>query len=476
MKSTNNKNLFSKEDLNKWYLEVIKKSEVFLHDDIKGFFYFDWYGLKIWERIKIILSDIFEENQIREIKTPLFFQKSELEQEKNHFSGFSPEVFELSYKNHQLILRPTSEILFLKYFKKKLFSYKDLPFIAGQWGNVFRKEKNNKAFLRNNEFFWYEGHGVFENQTEVQKNIAFLNNLFYSFFNDILFLPFIFGNKTENEKFFGALETFTFEVLLPDNQWLQATTVHNLGTNFSKNFSFKLPDKSNQFFYPWTNSFGISTRIIGGLIMSHGDENGLVLPSEIAVFQVCFVIYWKFLDEKKIKSFLDEWKYKLKHIFHLRFIFNSQKVDPFWFLKDCIIKGVCLFVEIGRKEFEEKFFTFFTRTNFKKEKINISNANKNFFWTNLSLLNASIKAKQDNFLKKNLKEPSSIDEFNNFLKDKTSFFIYVNLKSLKDHHVFEKKINSFDLSIRAISSMNVEKKCFFSQEKATHIIYIGRAY
>jgi prolyl-tRNA synthetase len=281
-------------DLTQWYTDVCTKAELMDYAATKGFIIYRPDGYALWEEIQKYLDSRFKAIGVRNVYLPTLIPMSLLNKEKEHIQGFAPECFEVTRAGGKdlsdtMVVRPTSETLFCDYFKDVVHSYNDLPMMNNQWCSVLRAEKTTRPFLRGAEFLWQECHALHATENEARAFALSVLRIYYDLGKEMLALPFVMGAKPESEKFAGAVSTYTIEGLMPDGQALQCGTTHYLGTGFCEKFNIRFQDKNNQMSYPHYSSEGASTRLLGALIMVHGDDNGLVLPPKIAPTQVVII-------------------------------------------------------------------------------------------------------------------------------------------------------------------------------------------
>ena len=279
------------DDFAKWYTDICKKADLIDYSSVKGCIIMRPYGYAIWENIQKILDERFKEGGHENVYMPMFIPESLLQKEKDHVEGFAPEVAWVTHGGNEklterLCVRPTSETLFCEHFANIIRSYRDLPKLYNQWCSVVRWEKTTRPFLRSREFLWQEGHTMHATAEEAEQETIRQLNLYADFFENDLAVPVIKGRKTESDKFAGAVATYAIEALMHDGKALQAGTSHYFGDGFAKAFNITYTDKDNKLRYPHQTSWGVSTRMIGAIIMSHGDNEGLVLPPAIAPIQV----------------------------------------------------------------------------------------------------------------------------------------------------------------------------------------------
>ena len=362
------------EDFSEWYTQTVIKSELVDYAPVKGLIVLRPDGYSIWESLKSSLDKKFAATGHRNGFLPTLIPESLLTKEKDHFAGFNPEVFWVTKSGEgelgdRLALRPTSETLAYTLFAKWIRSWRDLPLKINFWNTALRAEiKATKPFLRTSEFLWQEGHTVHVNSEEAEKEVTDILELYKKTVEEELAIPVITGKKSEKEKFVGAVYTFTMESLMPDGKALQMGTSHFLGQNFSKPFELKYADKENVESYAWQTSWGVSWRLIGGMIMVHGDDRGLVLPPRVAPIQVIIIpIYYSDEDKEKIGKVSKEIEEKLKDADIRVQVDNREQLTPGFKFNEWEMKGIPLRIEIGPKDLEKNQVTFARRHNRQKD-------------------------------------------------------------------------------------------------------------
>ena len=340
------------DDFAQWYTDVVKKAELIDYTSVKGCMVIRPAGYAIWELIQKQLDDMFKATGVQNVYLPMFIPESLLDKEKDHVEGFAPEVAwvtqgGLEKLTERLCFRPTSETLFCDYYKTIVHSYRDLPQICNQWCSVVRWEKETRPFLRSREFLWQEGHTAHATAEEAQERTIQMQNLYADFCENVLAIPVIKGQKTEKEKFAGAVATYTIEALMHDGKALQCGTSHNFGDGFAKAFGVQFTDKDNTVKYVNQTSWGMTTRLIGAVIMVHGDNSGLVLPPRIAPTQVMIVPIQQRKEgvlEKaaEIKDMLSNFRVKV----------DDTDKSPGWKFSEQEMRGIPLRIEIGPKDIE----------------------------------------------------------------------------------------------------------------------------
>lgn len=342
-------------DFAQWYTDVVKKAELCDYASVKGCMVIKPAGYAIWENIQNELDRRFKETGVQNVYMPLFIPESLLEKEKDHVEGFAPEVAWVTHGGleplqERMCVRPTSETLFCDFYAKDIHSYRDLPRVYNQWCSVVRWEKTTRPFLRSREFLWQEGHTAHATAEEAQERTIQMLNVYADFCQEVLAIPVIMGQKTDKEKFAGAEATYTIESLMHDGKALQSGTSHNFGDGFAKAFEIQFADRDNTLSYVHQTSWGVSTRIIGALIMVHGDDNGLVLPPRIAPVQVMIVPVQQ--QKEGVLAKVSELEGRLKRAgFSVKT--DASEKSPGWKFADCEMRGIPLRVEIGPKDMEK---------------------------------------------------------------------------------------------------------------------------
>lgn len=357
-------------DFAKWYTDVVKAAKLADYSSVKGCCILEPNGYALWEKIQSVLDKMFKETGHQNVYLPMFIPESLMRKESELIEGFAPEGAWVTQggKNtleERLIVRPTSETLFSDYYALKVKSYRDLPKLYNQWCNVVRWEKETRPFLRTREFLWQEGHTVHETEKEAKEETLKMLNIYKKFFEEYLAIPVITGRKTEKEKFAGAEYTYTVEALMYNGVALQSGTSHYFGQKFSKAYDIKFLNRNNQLEYAYQTSWGVSTRMIGGLIMVHSDENGLVLPPKIAPRQVVIVPIG---DDEKVLNLSNQILEKLKSAGIVTFADLTEKSPGFKFAEH-EVNGIPVRIEIGKRDLENNFITLARRDT--REKINV---------------------------------------------------------------------------------------------------------
>ena len=360
------------EDFAKWYTDVCIKAELIDYASVKGCMIIRPYGYAIWENIQHIMDGMFKELGHENVYMPMFIPESLLQKEKDHVEGFAPEVAWVTHGGaeeleERLCVRPTSETLFCDHFKNIVHSYRDLPKLYNQWCSVVRWEKTTRPFLRSREFLWQEGHTLHATAEEARQETEQMLNVYARFAQEALAMPVVKGQKTDKEKFAGAEATYTIEALMHDGKALQSGTSHYFGDGFSRAFEVQYTDKDNQLVHPHQTSWGTTTRLIGAVIMTHGDDNGLVLPPAIAPIQVVIVPIASHKEGVVEKA--TEICNTLKKVCRVK-LDNSDQT-PGWKFAEYEMKGVPLRLEIGPRDIENNQCVVVRRDNREKIFVNL---------------------------------------------------------------------------------------------------------
>ena len=342
------------EDFAQWYTDICLKAELVDYSTAKGFVYVRPYGYAIWENIQKCLDRRFKETDHVNMALPLLIPESLLQKEKDHVNGFAPEVAWVTYGGKErleerMCVRPTSEVLFCEHWKNVLQSYRQLPFLYNQWGSVVRWEKTTRPFLRSREFWWQEGHTLHETAEEAQRETLQQLDTYAAFLEEEAMIPVIKGRKTDSEKFAGAEATYTVEAMMHDGKALQSGTSHYFGDGFARAFDITFADRNNGRSYPHQTSWGMSTRIVGAIIMCHGDDEGLVLPPALAPHQLVIIPIAQHKEGVLDKA--NELKDRLKNLYRVKL--DDTDNQPGWKFSEYEMKGVPIRLEIGPKDIEK---------------------------------------------------------------------------------------------------------------------------
>ncbi len=413
------------ENFSEWYIQTVRQAQLADYTTVKGCMVIKPYGYSLWENIQQHLDRRFKDTGHENAYFPLLVPESLLLKEAEHVEGFAPECAWVTHGGgseleERMAIRPTSEAIICSIYQKWVKSYRDLPILINQWANVMRWEKRTRLFLRTSEFLWQEGHTVHRTKEEAMEETLRMHEVYREFMETCLAIPVIKGEKTETERFAGADRTFTVEALMQDGWALQAGTSHFLGQHFSKGFGIKFLDEDNTEKFAWQTSWGVSTRLIGGVIMSHGDDHGLRLPPKIAPIQVVIVpIYKKGMEDRineKVNNLADD----------LRDMGVRVKEDlrdfhrPGYKFTEWEIKGVPLRVEIGPKDVENNKVCAVRRDNRKKHFLDDSEA-ANTIQLLLKDIQETMLNNALEFRENSTHNPKDWDEFKSMLEEKRGF-------------------------------------------------------
>jgi len=409
-------------DFAQWYTDVVLKAELIDYSGVKGLMVLRPYGYAIWENIQRVLDGMFKATGHENVAMPLLIPESLLQKEKDHVEGFAPEVAWVTHGGEEklterLCIRPTSETLFCEHWSHVLHSWRDLPMLYNQWCSVLRWEKTTRPFLRGREFHWQEGHTLHATAEEAMAETMQQLETYANFCENWLAMPVIRGRKTEKEKFAGAVATYTVECMMHDKKALQSGTSHYFGDGFAKAFDITFTDKNNRLAYPHQTSWGLSTRIIGGLIMTHGDNNGLVLPPKIAPTQVIIVpiaVHKGGVTEKAT-----ELLGKLKDA-GLRVKADFSDNSPGWKFAEYEMKGIPLRIEIGPKDIENEQCVAVRRDNGEKIFVPLAELEEKVKEL-LDLVQSNLFEKAKRNLVENTFDAATADEIKEIIETKGGF-------------------------------------------------------
>ncbi len=361
-------------DFAQWYTDVVKKAELVDYSGVKGCMIIRPYGYAIWENIQHDLDARFKRLGHENVYMPMFIPESLLQKEKDHVAGFAPEcaIVTIGGQNklaERLVVRPTSETLFCDHYKNIIHSYRDLPKLYNQWCNLVRWEKTTRPFLRTSEFLWQEGHTMHENEEEAREETLRMLKCYEDFYRETLAIPAVTGRKTEKEKFAGAMETYTIEPMMHNGVALQGGTSHYFGDGFARAFDITFTDRDNQVKYPHQTSWGVSTRMIGAIIMTHGDDNGLILPPKVAPIQVAIIPVAQHKEGVLEKA--NEIKNLLAESFRVKLDDSDNSTG--WKYSQYEMKGVPLRLELGPRDIENNCCVLVSRVSREKKIVSLDN-------------------------------------------------------------------------------------------------------
>ncbi|MFP5471661.1 MAG: proline--tRNA ligase [Bacteroidia bacterium] len=482
------------ENYSEWYNEIVQKADLAEHSDVRGCMVIKPYGYAIWENMRDVLDKMFKETGHSNAYFPLFIPKSYLSKEASHIEGFAKECAVVTHyrlKNaedgsgiivdpdakleEELIVRPTSETIIWNSYKKWIQSYRDLPILINQWANVVRWEMRTRLFLRTSEFLWQEGHTAHATKQEAIEEAEKMLHVYGNFAENFMAMPVIKGVKSPSERFAGALETYCIEALMQDGKALQAGTSHFLGQNFAKAFEVKFADKEGKLDYVWATSWGVSTRLMGALIMTHSDDNGLVLPPKLAPIHVVIVPIYK--GEEQLQAISEKMLALKKELeakgLVVKFDDDDQK-KPGWKFAEYELKGVPVRIAVGPRDMENGTVEVARRDTLEKHVMNQADL-ATAIPQLLEDIQVNLYKKAADFRAQNITEVESYEEFKKVLDTKGGFI----LAHWNGSEEVEQKIKEeTKATIRCIPlEMEAkEGKCIITGEHSKQKVIFAKAY
>ena len=464
------------EDFAKWYTDVIKKAELTDYSSVKGCMVIRPYGYAIWENIQQDLDRRFKKTGHENVYMPMFIPESLLQKEKDHVAGFAPEVAWVTQGGSEtlterLCVRPTSETLFCEHYSKIINSYRDLPKLYNQWCSVVRWEKTTRPFLRSSEFLWQEGHTMHETAEEARDETLRMLKVYEDFYRETLAIPAVTGRKTEKEKFAGALETYTIEPMMHNGVALQGGTSHYFGDGFARSFDITFTGRDNTLQYPHQTSWGVSTRMIGALIMVHGDDNGLVLPPKVAPIQVAVIPIAQHKEGVAEKA--RELAGRLSETFRVKLDVSDQSAG--WKFSEYEMKGVPLRLELGPKDIAKNQCVLVRRDNREKLFVSLDNLEEEIAKA-LALVHDGLYAKALDNLQSKTFIARTYDEFLDIAANRPGF-----IKAMWcGDPACEDKIKDETGGVKSRCSPFEEERlsdvCVCCGKPAKHQVYWGKQY
>jgi len=465
------------EDFNQWYTDIIQEAELADYSPVKGSMVIRPYGYAIWENIQKYLDNRFKETGHKNAYFPLFIPKSFIQKEAEHVEGFSPELATVTHAGGKkleepLIVRPTSETIINHMFAKWISSHRDLPVLINQWANVVRWEMRTRLFLRTSEFLWQEGHTAHASKEEATNEALQMLDIYEEFVEEMAAVAVIKGLKSDMEKFAGAEKTYSVEAMMLDKKALQAGTSHELGQNFAKAFDIEFSDENNKLQNPYQTSWGVSTRLIGMIIMAHGDEKGLKLPPNLAPIQIVIVPIIPNEDKAKIVNEKVKEVHKLLQNYRVE-IDDRTEVSPGYKFNEWELKGVPLRIEIGPNEVNENKVVI-SRRDIDKSKVDILFENINHEIEKLLLdIQTNLLKKSKEHLKQNTTHVETFDELIDTL-NKKSGFVTCYWKENKEDELKVKESTS--ATIRCYPLSHSENKQSINQKDDGKFTIFSKAY
>ena len=468
-----------KEDFSEWYTQIVLKAKLADYAPVKGLIVLRPDGYSIWELLTSIFDKKFANNGIRNGFLPILIPESLLRKEQKHFVGFNPELFWVTHSGDneigdRLALRPTSETLAYTMYSKWIQSWRDLPLKMNFWNSALRAEiKGTKPFLRTSEFLWQEGHTVHATREEAEEEVMKILEIYKNTVEEELAIPVITGNKSEKEKFVGAVYTTTMESIMPDGKALQMGTSHFLGQNFSKPFEVKFADKDNVEHFAWQTSWGVSWRLIGAMIMIHGDDQGLVLPPRIAPIQVVIVpIYKKGDDRDMVLPKVEEIREMLESKGIRVHVDDRSELSPGYKFNDWELKGVPIRIEIGPKDVKKQSVVIAKRYNREKSSLGFTEIEKiSTILDEIQIAMLKTAREQANV---NSYVISDYNEFKSKI-EKGGFFTAPWCGKLECEEKIKEETGA-DIRVIPFGSGNTDEKCMYCQEQSISVPIFARGY
>ena len=484
-----------KTDYSKWYNEIVINADLAENSAVRGCMIIKPYGYAIWEKMQAQLDKMFKETGHENAYFPLFVPKSLFEAEEKNAEGFAKECAVVTHyrlKNdenrpgklkvdpnakleEELVVRPTSEALIWNTFKSWIQSYRDLPILINQWSNVVRWEMRTRLFLRTAEFLWQEGHTAHATEQEAMEETRLMNQVYADFVENYMAIPVIQGIKTASERFAGAEETFCIESLMQDGKALQAGTSHFLGQNFAKAFDVKYATTKGELEHVWATSWGVSTRLIGALIMTHSDDNGLVLPPNLAPIQVVIVpIYKGEKQQNEIAEVATQIKMALESKYIRVKFDNRDKFKPGYKFNEYELKGVPMRIAIGPKDLESGTVEIARRDTLKKEVISQDKV-VDFIYSQLEKIQSDLFQKALDFRESHITKVENFEEFKNILDNKGGF-ILAHWDGTQETEEMIKKSTKATIRCIPLDSKEEVGKCVFSGNPSKQRVLFAKAY
>ena len=467
------------DSFSEWYVDLVTKAELADYSPVKGCMVIRPRGYSLWEHMQQALDMRLKATGHRNAYFPLLIPQSFISKEKEHVEGFSPELAVVTYGGGEkleqpLVLRPTSETIIWSMYKKWIQSYRDLPLLINQWANVIRWEKRTRLFLRTTEFLWQEGHTAHQTQQEAEEETLTILDIYKDFAKNELALPVIDGVKTEKEKFAGAVSTYAIETLLLDGKSLQAGTSHFLGQNFAKAFDVQFQNETLELEYVWATSWGVSTRLIGAVIMTHSDRKGLILPPRIAPDEVVIVPIYKSDSRSTV---IAEAK-KLKELLSARFRVALDRNDdqkPGWKFAEWELRGVPIRIELGPRDIENKVITLVARDTGEKIQVPVASVEKKIE-TLLHVIQKRIYQRALQFREENTHTLTTFDSMKQQLQKEIPGYVVAAWDGTQETETAIK--NETKATIRVVLPQKVieESTCIFSGKKAKNMVIYAKAY
>ncbi len=468
------------EDLSRWYTHIIRRAELVDYAPMKGMMVIRPYGYAIWERIQSLLDKRLKETGHTNAYFPLFIPESFLRKEAEHVEGFAPEVAWVTHGGKEqleerLAVRPTSESIICAMYSKWVRSWRDLPILINQWANVVRWEKETRPFLRTTEFLWQEGHTAHATYEEAEEETVKIISIYKDLIEKELAIYVIEGRKSDSERFAGAIRTYTVEALMPDGKALQAGTSHNLGQNFSRAFEIKFESKEQKMEYVWQTSWGVSTRLIGALIMAHGDDSGLVFPPAVSPYQVVIVPIPKGDWIRDILPKAEEIFAILKSAGIRVLLDKRDEFTPGWKFSEWEMRGIPIRIEIGPRDVERKEVTVSRRDTRERMVISIENMVEKIMEL-ISSIQQNLFELSRKFTLENTFETGDYNEFKRLMEEKKGFIISPWCGSPQCERKVKEETTATIRIIPLNSTAEEKLSCIVCGSTPSTFVYFAKAY
>ena len=464
------------EDFAQWYTDVVKKAELMDYSSVKGCMIFLPAGYALWENIQGILDKRFKATGVENVYMPLFIPESLLQKEKDHVEGFAPEVAWVTEGGgekleERICVRPTSETLFCDLYKNIIHSYRDLPKVYNQWCSVVRWEKTTRPFLRSREFLWQEGHTMHETLEEAEDRTVQMLNVYADFLKEDLAIPTIKGRKTDKEKFAGAIATYTIEAMMHDGKALQSGTSHNFGDGFAKAYEIEYTGRDNKPHNPFQTSWGLSTRLIGALIMVHGDDRGLVLPPHIAPVQVVIVP----IQQQK-ENVLDTcYKTAEEYLSGIRVKVDDTERSPGFKFAEQEMRGFPIRIEIGPRDIANGECVVVRRDNHEKNTVRLGEL-KCYIPELLDTIQKDMYERAKKHLDSSIYDAREYDEFKTLIDEKPGFVRAMWCGSTDCEDQIKADTTATSRCMPFENNDPISDKCICCGKPARHLVIWGKAY
>ncbi len=467
------------ENYSQWYLDIVLQAALADYSPVKGCMVIRPRGFAIWEKMQASLNTMFKETGHKNAYFPLLIPESFMQKEAEHVEGFSPELAVVTYGGGEkleepLVIRPTSETIIWSMYKKWIQSYRDLPLLINQWANVVRWEKRTRLFLRTTEFLWQEGHTAHATSEEAEEETLRMLMIYKKFAEEFMALPVLSGMKSESEKFAGAVQTYAVEAMMQDRRALQAGTSHNLGQNFAKAFDVTFQTKDGNLDYVWATSWGVSTRLIGALVMAHSDDKGLILPPRLAPTELIIIPIYKNENKREVIGYARRLFDRLKQSYAVE-IDDDDQNTPGWKFAEAELQGIPLRVEIGPKDLAQNQAVLVRRDTGEKAAVPIGEV-KSRAGKLLEEIQNNLFHRALTFRKRNTHHAADYGSFKNLI-EKEGGFIECGWCGSPECEAKIKDETKATIRVLPLSPNDVDKaSCIYCGEKAKEIAVFARAY